>query len=293
MFQGLFGRYRDRTLLVFTLLLSGGLLCLDDGTQTDVARGLGSSLYLPLQAVSQGTGDLLLLKRENRQLRRVVATLALERQKLLQYRDEVAELRRVAGFAAERFPWLMPCELVGRSPDHLQTTLQLACGGGESVLPGMAVVAYAGLVGRVRQVNGEHALVETLASSQTAASVTDQRSGVVGILRWVQGKQFRLDRVDAVEDVLVGDPLVTSGLGEAFPRGIPVGVVTGVQVSLDGLFKQVDVRPHVDFAGLKEVFVVRRMVDWQDNTLYSPEETDTLHRLSAPAAAPQPQGGGE
>jgi rod shape-determining protein MreC len=141
-------------------------------------------------------------------------------------------------------------------------------------------------------VNGEHALVETLASAQTAASVTDQRSGVVGILRWVQGKQFRLDRVDAVEDVLVGDPLVTSGLGDAFPRGIPVGVVTGVQVSLDGLFKQVDVRPHVDFAGLKEVFIVRKMVDWQDNTLYSPEETDTLHRLSAAAAAPPTQGGG-
>ena len=293
MFQGLFGRYRDRTLLVVALLASGGLLCLDEGTQTDVARTLGSSLFLPLQAISQGTGDLLLLKRENRQLRRVVATLALERQKLLQYRDEVAELRRVAGFAAERFPWLQPCELVGRSPDHLQNTLQLNCGVGGDVQPGMAVVAYAGLVGRVGHVSGEHAMVETLASTQTAASVTDQRSGVVGILRWVQGKQFRLDRVDAVEDVLVGDPLVTSGLGEAFPRGIPVGVVTGVQVSLDGLFKQVDVRPHVDFAGLKEVFIVRKMVDWQDNTLYSPEETDTLHRLSAPAAAPQAQGGGE
>jgi rod shape-determining protein MreC len=277
----LFGRYRDRTLVGVALLLSTLLLTLDRGVQADLARGLGASLYAPVQAVARTTQDLLFLRRENRQLRRVVATLNLERQRLLQYRDEVAELRRVAGFAAERFPDLMPCEIVGRSTDHFQKTLQLACGVGDSLDTNMPVAAYSGLVGRVRNVTRERALVETLASPDMAVSVRDQRSSVVGILRWVRGNQFRLDRVDAVEDVLVGDPLVTSGLGGIYPRGIPVGVVTRVEVSLDGLFKQVEVRPHVDFAGLKDVFVVRRVVDWEEKILYPPEQARFLRPLEA------------
>ena len=106
-------------------------------------------------------------------------------------------------------------------------------------------------------------------------SCRDQRCGVIGILRSTRG-DLLLDRVDAVEDVLVGDPLVTSGLGGVYPRGIPVGVVTRVENSLDGLFKRVEVRPYVDLGGLQEVFVVRRQVTWEDTALYSAEDRDIL-----------------
>lgn len=292
MFRGLFGRYRDRTLLTLALVAATALMRLDQGTRADVARGLGSSLYAPIQALARGVEELVVLRGENRQLRRVVATLNLERQRLLHYRDEVDDLRRLAGFAQERFPWLQPCEIVGRSTDRFQSTLQLACGGRDSLGIDMPVAAYAGLVGRVRHVTTARSLVQTLASPDMAVSVIDQRSNVVGILRWVRGNQFRLDRVDAVEDVLVGDPLVTSGLGGVYPRGIPVGVVDGVEVSLDGLFLQVDVRPHVDFAGLKDVFVVREVVDWQDAKLYSADERRILRELTpAPETAMQKEGG--
>lgn len=292
MFRGLFGRYRDRTLLALAAILSCVLMTLDEGTRLDVARQLGASLYAPIQAASRSAEELARLRSENHRLRRMVATLNLERQRLMHFRDEVAELRRVAGFASERLPWLQPCEVVGRATDRFQSTLQLTCGADDSLDVDMPVAAYAGLVGRVRQVTPRRSLVQTLASPEIAVSVIDQRSHVVGILRWVRGNQFKLDRVDAVEDVLVGDPLVTSGLGGVYPRGIPVGVVSGVEVSLDGLFSQVAVRPHVDFAGLKDVFVVREVVDWEDPALYSEEERALLRDLTpAPVTAVQEEDG--
>ena len=137
----------------------------------------------------------------------------------------------------------------------------------------------------------DRSLVETLASPEVAVSCRDQRSGIVGILRWVCGSQFGLDRVDAVEDVLVGDPLVTSGMGGIYPRGVPVGVVTRVENSLDGLFKQVEVRPYVDLNGLQDVFVVRRLVNWEDASLYSPEDGAMLRSLAdTPEPAHRPGG---
>jgi len=279
--------------LGLAILVSVTLLALDDGTQLDVARGLGSTLYAPLQAVTQNGAELLVLRRENRQLRRVVATLNLERMRLVQLRDDRERLRREARFARDRFPLLLPCEVVGRATDRQQDMLVLAAGLHDSVRVDMPVTAYAGLVGRVRQVTGERTLVETLSSPGLAVSCRDQRSGVIGILRWVRGSQFVLDRVDAVEDVLVGDPLVTSGYGGIYPRGIPVGVVTRVENSLDGLFKQISVRPYVELGGVEDVFVVRRQVPWEDDELYEAADRALLESLSAsPGSKPAAAAGG-
>jgi hypothetical protein len=110
------GRHRDRTLLVLAVVLSCVLLSLDRGTQNDVARTLGLSLYAPVQALARGAEEAVLLRRDNEQLRRLVATLNLERQRLLPMRDEVAELRRTAGFAAERFPYLKLMRSSGERP---------------------------------------------------------------------------------------------------------------------------------------------------------------------------------
>jgi len=291
-FRSLFGAYRARTLFALAVGFSVLLMSLDAGSRFDVARRLGASIYAPVQAVAAGAEEILTVHNENKKLRRVVATLNLERQRLLQFRDQVDELRRVAGFAAERFPMLEPCQVIGRSTDHFQNMLQLACGSADSLSQDMPVTTYAGLVGRIRQVSGEHALIETLTSPNMAVSTLNQRSGVIGILRWARGHQFRLESVDAVEDVLVGDPLVSSGLGGVYPRGIPVGVVTRVATSLDGLFKDIEVRPYVDFSGLNDVFVVRGVVDWQYQALYDTEEARLLEELtqrkSNPAEAGRP-----
>jgi rod shape-determining protein MreC len=280
-FRSLFGRHRDRTVLAMAILVSVGLMTLDRDRQIDVARALGATLYVPVQAVTQSFEDLLILRRENRQLRRVVATLNLERMRLVQLRDERQQMRRLAGFATERFPVLLPCEVVGRSTDRQQDILTVVGGSDDSVRVDMPVTAYAGLVGRVRQVTHDRALVEILSSPGLAVSCRDQRSGVIGILRWLRGNQFSLDRVDAVEDVMVGDPLITSGLGGVYPPGIPVGVLTQVGTSLDGLFKLIEVRPYVELGGVQDVFVVRKLVPWDDDTLYGADERELMRNLSA------------
>jgi rod shape-determining protein MreC len=203
--------------------------------------------------------------------------------RLVQLRDDRERLRREARFARDTFPLLLPCEVVGRATDRQQDMLVLAVGNGDSVRVDMPVTAYAGLVGRVRQVTEERTLVETLSSPGLAVSCRDQRSGVIGILRWVRGSEFALDRVDAVEDVLVGDPLVTSGYGGIYPRGIPVGVVTRVENSLAGLFKQITVKPYVELGGVEDVFVVRRQVPWEDDALYDAADRSLLTNLSTNA----------
>ena len=51
--------------------------------------------------------------------------------------------------------------------------------------------------------------------------------------------------------------VVTSGLGGVFPKGIEVGVLLGIRTDADGLSREGDVQPGVDFPELEDVFIRR------------------------------------
>ncbi len=65
-----------------------------------------------------------------------------------------------------------------------------------------------------------------------------------------------IEYLERGEEVKEGDLVVTSGLGSAFPEGIPIGQISKVKRSQAGLFQKVDVLPVVDFGELKHVLVL-------------------------------------
>jgi rod shape-determining protein MreC len=56
--------------------------------------------------------------------------------------------------------------------------------------------------------------------------------------------------------VVVGDEVVTSGMGGVFPRGIPVGRVTTVERKSGALFQEAVLQPKVDLSRLEEVVIL-------------------------------------
>jgi rod shape-determining protein MreC len=77
-----------------------------------------------------------------------------------------------------------------------------------------------------------------------------------------------LDYVEKSSDVIVGDVVITSGLGGVFPKGLYVGQVTEVIEASEGLFKGVEIQPFADFSKLEEVLVIleeSRLSDRQKN----------------------------
>jgi rod shape-determining protein MreC len=127
-----------------------------------------------------------------------------------------------------------------------------------SVSRGMPVIAHDGVVGRIDRVAGTTADVQLAVDPASAIHVLLPRTGGRGILVGKPaGNAYRCQiqyaaRSDAIK---VGDRVVTSGVGE-FPRDYPVGTVSKVVEGKTGLFQEVEVTPHVDFARLSEVLVV-------------------------------------
>jgi rod shape-determining protein MreC len=262
-----FQRHREKAILGFLILLSLTLFLLPETVQFRFARSTLNALLLPVSRGVDFVDNYFSMQDENRRLKRLVASLVFERERLLQYRDERERLRRLAAFQEEQFYQLVAAEVVGRNLDRFQTVLVIDKGTEDGLESRMPVLSYQGYVGRLFRVYPSSSWVQLICSKNHAVSCIDKRSRVIGILEWRERNTFDLTNVSAVEDVQVGDTLLTSGFGGVVPKGFPVAVVTKVATARDGLRLKIEARSDVKFRSLEEVFVMTDEIAW-DRAIY-------------------------
>jgi rod shape-determining protein MreC len=131
--------------------------------------------------------------------------------------------------------------------------------GGDDIKPGMAVLASAGAVGRVQRVFGNYCDVLLAADPKSSIDVVVARTSGRGVIKGLAGSdryRMRIEYLERKDEAAVGDLVVTSGLGAAFPRDVPVGRIVKVEKRGFGLYQDAEVEPVVDFGKLRDVLVV-------------------------------------
>ncbi|MEQ1759341.1 MAG: rod shape-determining protein MreC [Vicinamibacterales bacterium] len=141
----------------------------------------------------------------------------------------------------------------GASPDFRTMTIDIGTRVG--LAENMAVVAPAGVVGRVIQAGVLASKVQLLIDRNAAAGVVNERSRAQGIVVGTGTGELHLTYLSGTADVKSGDTLVTSGIDGLYPKGFVVGQIDLVERSA-GEFSLVRVRPSVDFSSLESVLVV-------------------------------------
>ena len=131
--------------------------------------------------------------------------------------------------------------------------------GGDEIKPGMAVIASAGVVGRVQRVFGNWCDVLLAADPKSSIDVVVARTGGRGVVKGIAGSdryRTRIEYLERKDEAAEGDLVVTSGLGGFFPRDLPVGKIVKVDKRGFGLYQDAEVQPVVDFGKLRDVLVV-------------------------------------
>jgi rod shape-determining protein MreC len=188
-----------------------------------------------------------------------VLALELERQRLVEVEGEAERLRRLLGFAeqsgARRYVGARVIGIkLGTAGRQLLTVDR---GSDDGLAPMMPVVVAEGVVGRVHAVAGSSADVLVLTDLNSSIAVRVDRTRARANVRGLGKPELcRLDYALRTEDVIEGDPLVTSGTDGVFPRGLPVGKVTQLDRRQHGLFQDARVVPAVDVTRLEEVLVL-------------------------------------
>jgi rod shape-determining protein MreC len=126
----------------------------------------------------------------------------------------------------------------------------------DGIRPEMGVVTLTGAVGRVVKSSATSSVVLLLTDPNNAVTALVQRTRDEGIIEGTVSGKARLKYIPLLAAVRVGDPVVTSGLTGGFPKGVPIGTITGIQKDEGDLFQTAEVQPEVDFTKLEEVLVV-------------------------------------
>lgn len=126
------------------------------------------------------------------------------------------------------------------------------------VEPDMAVISPNGIVGIVVATTQNFATVMPVLHSNSLNSVKVKRTGITGSLVW-DGKDFRYAlvlEVPTTHQFEPGDTIVTSGLANDFPEGIPVGYVVNAEPLKGKGFYEVRIQLATDFSKLEHVYVI-------------------------------------
>ena len=160
----------------------------------------------------------------------------------------------------------------GASPEF--RTMTLDKGSSQGLAADMAVIAPAGIVGRVILPTPRAAKVQLIIDRNAAAAGLVERTRAQGVVVGTGSDRMRFEYVPGTADLKTGDRVVTSGMDGIYPKGFVIGQIESIERTA-GEFSAVLIRPSVNLSALETVLVVT-----------SPSEVPKADRIAAEQPGP-------
>lgn len=226
------------------------------------------------------------IRRDNEALKQQVAQLQIR----LQQERAVAEQSRTlqALLAIHQQVQLMTtgANVIGGAPTPDFRTMTIDKGTGEGLKPDMAVISPVGVVGRIILPTRRAAKVQLLIDRNAAAGAVVERTRAQGVVVGNGSDRLRLEYVAGSADVKAGDRVVTSGIDGIYPKGFVIGQIESVQRG-GGNFREITIKPAVDFMSLEAVLVVLSPPGPPDTDTEPPQTSvQTARPATPPAGSP-------
>lgn len=172
-----------------------------------------------------------------------------------QARENEALRRQLNADLPKNFQFILT-NAIGRCPDNFNQCFFIDRGQKSGIKVGSAVTLAGGiLVGKVAEVNQNNAKVILLSDPTSAVNVLTQRTRVSGVLKGDRGMGLIFDMMPQDSQIEIGEPVITAGLENGFPRGLLVGEIETIISSDAEAFKRARVRPIAEFSDSGTLFV--------------------------------------
>lgn len=261
------------TIIVLSVAFLGLIIKSSQNIEKDsITSGIGSAIN-PLQKSIysitneiKGALDFFLnfseVKEENISLTKENIEL---KNKLLEYetlKEENDRLKEVLNYKESKSDYnYIGCEIIGYSGESFLKGYIINRGENDGLQKDMVVISNKGLVGKITSTGSNWAIVESILSENIAVSVMVNSSREnIGILRgYLSGSNKAITEISNIpmdSNIKEGDTIVTSGLGEVYPKEIRIGEVIKIETDEIKVTKTAIVKPYVDFDKLEDLFIV-------------------------------------
>jgi len=213
-----------------------------------------------LESISENAGTYTSLVAENKRLRNALLVSGARVARLQAESADNARLRGLLGAVQRGSLDVQLAPILDIDLDPTRQRLVLDAGSGDGVHVGQVVIDAGGLVGQVIQTTPTHSTALLLTDPDHALPVAVLRNGV-RLVAYGTGRSDRLAlaSIPLSSDVKVGDVVVTSGLGERFPAGFPVGTIAALHPDESRAFLVGDVVPAAQLDRGRDVLLLRHV----------------------------------
>lgn len=256
------GRRRDAAIAAVFVILAALLLLLPPSYQVPLRAAIRATILRPfisaqarVVANRARNVDVSRLRAQRDSL----AALAIAQSSLS---EENRRLRGVLELRARGGARLAPGQVLRLGTAGTESRFIVDVGSEDGVAPGSPVVAAEGLLGVVVEVDERRSQAIDWSHPNFRVSAMTVDGEAYGIVEARRGR-FREEDVLVLtgapfhSDIRPGTRIVTSGRGELYPRGIPIGTVLGIEEADTGWRKSYVIRPAVRPEAAVTVLVAR------------------------------------
>ncbi len=298
------GNNRSRLLLVILLVTSLFLITLDlrGVSLTQSSRSATQSFLAPIQRVASSAfspvshffSDIKNFGKTKAQLKDVQSANAKLRAQVILDKNtqgQLLQLKSALNLAGRGGYKVVAARVIGRgSVSTFTQSITIDAGSSDGITKDMTVISGAGLVGVVKSVTSNSAIVLLMSDPSFRVGVRIARTQSAGVLLGQGDSSYTMQLLDPAGTIKVGDVLVSLGSenNRPFVPGIPIGRVTSVDHTSASLTQQATVIGLTNLSNLEIVSVIIKpaTADPRDGLVPTPIPTVTVYVTPAPVVLP-------
>ena len=200
---------------------------------------------------------------ENESLRSQLADAQQSAREGIETSEENSRLRKLLELREKHTDYVMEsCKVVLWSSSNWSSAFTISKGASSGIEMGDPVITeYGAVVGQITELGTNWATVSTLIDVDMSVGAfvgaTGNSGMVVGEFSFMREKTAKLTYLADGAQIFVGDDVLTSGSGGAFPAGLMIGTLTAVQTEAGGQIEYGIVEPQANLDSLVQVFVIK------------------------------------
>ncbi|WP_142414580.1 rod shape-determining protein MreC [Hathewaya massiliensis] len=185
--------------------------------------------------------------------------------KLIEYEDLKSQnirLKKMLDYKEDKDNYnYVGCDIVGRVGNSYLEGYTINKGTNNGIKKRMVAITSEGLVGQVTSVGTNWAIVQVLGNENISVAAFNQRSkennGIVkGYKDSNNNVLARIEMSNLESDIKEGDNILTSGLGDIYPKGLTIGKIIKIEEDKGQFIKYGIIKPAVNMNKLEELFIV-------------------------------------
>ena len=199
--------------------------------------------------------NLIEVNEENKLLKQQLLNMEEKLNQHIENSVQFFRLRSQLLFAQKKARNEIFSEIIGESADNTHQIRLINRGSNQLLQRNYIVIRKEGLVGRIQSVSPYQSSVQLIIDHRSRVPALIQRNRVKGLIYGTHdGIEMR--QINQHAKIKIGDRVISSGLGNLYPKGILIGWVSGINREPHELFKTARLDSAVDFNQIEEVFAI-------------------------------------